>query len=171
MSKDEIKTAVEKLLEINDVIKQLDDSLRQAAINVLIPLHFPSAHGAQKPASPSVQVQGDAKAATAPDNSDLGAFLESFEQSKPADSVLMLVAWLYSHYGAYSITAREIQELGDSCGLILPKRPDNTMRQAKNDGKTLFTQQGKGWRLTVSGELYIKNKFAVKKGNKPLPSE
>ena len=84
---------------------------------------------------------------------------------------MVLVAWLYSHYGAYPISPKEIQELGDSCGLVIPNRPDNTMRQAKCDGKGLFQQQGKGWRLTVSGELNMKNQFKVKKGNKPLPKE
>ncbi len=165
---DEAKT---KLLEINELIKQLDESMRETAIQLLVPLYF---HGADEPRKPAVDPSGDNKSlakGVPPSTDDLGDFIASFEQGKPADNVLLLVAWLYSHYGAYPISAKEVQELGDSSGLVIPNRPDNTMRQAKSDGKSLFLQQGKGWRLTVSGELYLKNKFNVKKGNKPLPKD
>ena len=84
---------------------------------------------------------------------------------------MLLVAWLYGIYGVYPITAKEIKELGDSCGLVIPARPDNTMRKAKKNGKSLFSQQGKGWQLTVSGEMFLKEAYKVKKGNKPLPKE
>lgn len=166
-----IGDAKAKLLEINELIKQLDESLRQAAIQLLVPLYF---EGADKPrtlsAGSSNDNQNRAKELP-PSTDDLGEFIASFEQGKPADNVLLLVAWLYSHYGVYPISTKEIQELGDSSGLVIPNRADNTMRQAKSDGKNLFQQQGKGWRLTVSGELYLKNKFSVKKGNKPLPKD
>lgn len=169
MKSSEIKATTQNLLEINDVIKQLDESMRETALRVLVPLYFPTANVPEKKVTESSPAYKKGADKAEPDNSDLGEFLQSFEQGKPADSVLLLVSWLYSHYGAYPITAKEIQELGDSCGLILPQRPDNTMRQAKNDGKSLFTQQGKGWRLTVSGEMYIKSTYNVKKGNATLP--
>ncbi len=166
-----IEETKKKLLEINELIKQLDESMRAAALQVLIPLYFSSAGEQPKKASADVPDDKTAAVSEPPDTSALGNFITSFEQSKPADNVLMLVAWLYSHYGAYPIAAKEIQELGDACGLVIPNRPDNTMRQAKSDGKSLFVQQGKRWRLTVSGELYMKNTFKVKKGNTPLPKE
>ena len=170
MKDTKIDEAKAKLLEINELIKQLDESMREAAIQLLVPLYF---HGSDEP-RPAVGSSSDNKnpAKGLPQSTDdLGDFIASFEQGKPADNVLLLVAWLYSHYGAYPMSAKEIQELGDSSGLVIPNRPDNTMRQAKSDGKSLFLQQGKGWRLTVSGEIYLKNKFNVKKGNKPLPKD
>ena len=165
---DEVKG---KLLEINDVIKQLDESLRATALQVLVPIYFPDAGENQKQSASCAKGNQDEVKPEPPDTDDLGNFLASFEQSKPAENVILLVAWLYSRYGAYPVSAKEVQELGNSCGLVIPNRPDNTMRQAKNDGKNLFTQQGKGWRLTVTGELYMKSKFNVKKGNTPLPKE
>jgi len=84
---------------------------------------------------------------------------------------MLLAAWLYSQYGAYPVEAKEIKEFADECGLVIPNRSDNTMRQAKDKGKSLFNQQGKGWKPTVSGELYLKNTYNVKKGNKELPKE
>lgn len=170
MKSPKIDEAKANLLEINDVVKQLEESLRATAIQVLVPMYFPdtSKHG-----KPTTIGTTDNKAVEPElhDTDDLGNFIASFEQSRPAENVMLLVAWLYSHYGAYPMSTKEIQELGDSCGLVIPNRPDNTMRTAKSDGKTLFQQQGKGWRLTVSGELYMKNQFNVKKGNKPLPKE
>jgi hypothetical protein len=100
--------------------------------------------------------------------SELAAFISSYDHKKPADNVMLLAAWLYSSYGGHPITAKEIKELGDSCGLVVPSRPDNTMRQAKNKGKSLFNQQGKGWQPTVSGEIYFKEHYKVKKGTKPI---
>lgn len=163
--------AKEKLLEINELIKQLDESMRTAALEVLLPLYFSGAGELPKKVHRDIQEDGKTSVSEPPDTSDLGNFIASYETSKPADNVMLLVAWLYSHYGVYPIATKEIQELGDSCGLVIPTRPDNTMRQAKSDGKGLFHQQGKGWRPTVSGELFLKNKFNVKKGNTPLPKE
>jgi len=171
MKNAKIEEAKANLLEINEVIKQLDESLREAALQVLVPMYFPDTSKQDRAAAIGTKDKKEAEESAAPDTDDLGNFIASFEQSKPAENVMVLVAWLYSHYGAYPISPKEIQELGDSCGLVIPNRPDNTMRQAKCDGKGLFQQQGKGWRLTVSGELYMKNQFKVKKGNKPLPKE
>lgn len=171
MKDTKIDEAKAKLLEINELIKKLDESMRETAIQLLVPLYF---HNADEPRKSPVGLSSDNKnphKGLPPSTDDLGEFIASFEQGKPVDNLFLLVAWLYSYYGAYPISAKEIQELGDSSGLVIPSRSDNTMRQAKNDGKSLFVQQGKGWRLTVSGELYLKDKFNVKKGNKPLPKD
>lgn len=169
MERKHIEEAKTKLIEINQLITQLDPSIRSAAFDILAPHYF-----SDIPSMPSHKNTGkvkDLNSSEAPDFSDLGAFISSFDTSKPTDNVMLLVAWLYASYGLYPMTAKEIKELGDSCGLITPSRPDNTMRQAKRSGKGLFTQQGKGWQPTVSGELFLKNTYQVKKGNKPIPKE
>lgn len=171
MKNTKIEDAKTNLLEINELIKQLDESLRETALQVLVPMYFPDTSKQEKSEAIGPKDKKEAEESAVPDMDDIGSFIVSFEKSKPAENVMMLVAWLYSKYGVYPISTKEIQELGDSCGLILPSRPDNTLRQAKSDGKGLFQQQGKAWRLTVSGELYMKNQFKVKKGNKPLPKE
>ena len=91
-----------------------------------------------------------------------------FDHKQPKNNVLLIVAWLYSQYGVFPITTKEIKDIGNSTGLVIPGRPDNTMRTAKKKGKNLFNQHGKGWRLTVSGETYLREIYSVKKGNKPL---
>jgi hypothetical protein len=169
MKDTKINEAKAKLLEMNELIKQLDESMRETAIQLLVLLYFQGADGSRKPTRIAGGDNKDPAKLAASNTDDLGDFIASFEQGKPADNVILLVAWLYSHYGAYPVSAKEVQELGDSSGLVIPNRPDNTMRQAKTEGKNLFIQQGKAFRLTVSGELYVKSKFNVKKGNKPLP--
>jgi hypothetical protein len=172
MDKKEIEGVKEQLLDINKLISQLDPSIRAAAFDILAPYYF--SHQQHPPAQLKKPVDkagsGGAKV-PAPDTSDLEAFISSFENDKPVENAKLLVAWLYSNYGVYPMTAKEIKELGDSCGLIVPSRIDNTMRVAKNNGKGLFTQQGKGWKLTVSGETHLKEDYGVKKGNKPLPED
>jgi len=172
MDKKDIGEIKSKLLEINQLISQLDPSIRASAFEVLAPYYFshippppPARSGTGNPSA------GSPGAGSAPDTCDLGEFISSFDSDKPADNVMLLVAWLYSNYGLYSIPPKEIKELGDSCGLIVPARPDNTMRQAKKNGKTLFSQQGKGWQPTVSGEMFLKETYKVKKGKKPVPKE
>lgn len=172
MNKNDTEEVKAKLLEINKLISQLDPSIRAAAFEILAPYYFSHKQHAPVHAKATADTESSGGSATdTPDTSDLGAFISAFDTNKPVDNVMLLVAWLYSNYGTYPITVKEIKELGDSCGLIVPARPDNTMRQAKKNGKGLFNQQGKGWQLTVSGELFLKETFKVKKGNKTIPKE
>jgi hypothetical protein len=163
---EEAKTA---LLEINELLVQLDPSIRASAFDILRPLYFIEDQPAPKRLPWAKDFEEQNQDDSAP--SELDDFIASRDHKKPADNVMLLAAWLYSMYGQYPITAKEIKELGDSCGLILPARPDNTMRQAKNKGKSLFNQQGNGWQPTVSGAIYFKDEYKVKKGTKPLPKE
>jgi len=76
---------------------------------------------------------------------------------------------LYSQHGITPITASFCRNISGQIGFTIPGRPDNTMRQAREKGKVLFRQHGKSWLLTISGELYVKEKYGVRKGNKTLP--
>lgn len=154
------------LLSINEIVAQMDPSVRASTFDLLTSRFLEQ----KKTAPPEHKNTDSNKSPDAPDTSDLGAFISSLDTSKPSEAVMVLVAWLYSNYGVYPISAKEIKELADSCGLTVPNRSDNTMRGAKNNNKALFTQQSKGWQLTVSGEMYMKETYKVKKGNTPLPS-
>lgn len=157
------------LVEINEFLGKLDPSIRAAAFEILLPLYLLEEQDQRKRTTPPKETKSPKEVEGAP--SELADFIVAHDQEKPAENVALLAAWLYSTYGLYPITAKEIKELGDACGLIVPNRPDNTMRQAKNKGKSLFNQQGKGWQPTVSGEIYFKETYKVKKGTKALPKE
>ena len=166
---DKKKEARAALVEINELLVKLDPSIRAAAFEILRPLYFVEEPAQPKRKIPPKETESSGEDEGAP--SELADFIASHDQKKPADNVTLLAAWLYSTYGLYPITPKEVKELGDSCGLIVPNRTDNTMRQAKNKGKSLFNQQGNGWQPTVSGEIYFKEKYKVKKGSKALPKE
>jgi hypothetical protein len=171
MDKKSIEEMKAKLLEISEFVAKLDPSMRAAAFEMLRPRYF-SEKPLQKTQDAENNDQSNAGTATNKDSpTELADFIKAYEHKKPADNVLLLAAWLYSTYGVYPITVKEVKELGDSCGLVIPGRPDNTMRQAKKKGKSLFNQQGKGWQPTVSGEISLKETYKVKKGNKAIPKD
>lgn len=167
MSNKRLEDVKKKLFEMNEIISKLDPTIRAAAFDILQPEYFETP--AVPPKNDTRKKEAAARPGTHPD--DLGKFISAHEQTKPADNVTLLAAWLYSHYGSYPITAKEIKELGDTCGLLTPRRSDNTMRQARHKGKALFIRNGKGWKPTITGEIYFNETYGVKKGNKPLPKE
>lgn len=165
----DFESAKKTLLDINEVVSKMDPAVRVATFDLLVSRYLSDA--SITPKLPVVKPKVGQKPEGQADTSDLAAFLGSLDTKKPSDAVMIMVAWLYSQYGAYPITAKDIKELADSCGIIVPARSDNTMRQAKADGKSLFVQQGKGWKLTVSGEVYLRETYQVTKGTKQLSKE
>jgi hypothetical protein len=166
MDESKIDEAKTKLNQINDFISPLDPELKQKAIAILIPLYFDE-HKLSKGASKQPEDMNE----PASDEADLTEeqkFFSSFNHTKAADNVVMMAAWLYSQHGVYPITPEEIKAYAAKLGLTVAARVDNTMRQAKRDGKGLFRQVGKGWEPTLTGEGYFKDTYGVKKGNKPL---
>ena len=142
MDKEIIDEVQFKLLKMNKIIAKLDPAIRNTAFEIMVPYYFDDQPTKkQKNGNKSKGGKGKSSAKEA-DTSDLESFISSFEHKKPKDNIMLLTAWLYSQQGAYSIQAKEIKELADSCGLVIPNRSDNTMRAAKNKGKSLFKQQG-----------------------------
>lgn len=162
MASDKIKSATEKLLEINQIITKLDPAIRSAAFDILTPLVFEEEDVSEKPGTAHKKQKQISTA-------DKEKFLSLFEHDKPKDYVLLIAAWLYSQHGVFPITKALMDEEASNAGLTVPERPDNTMRTAKQKGKNLFRQKNSGWQLTVAGEAYLKETYSVKKGNKPVP--
>lgn len=151
------------LLKINDVVGKMDPALRVQTFDLLVARYLGKPVAQAKTATASTDKEKFSEK-TAPDTSELGKFIVSLDTKKPADALNVLIAWLYSQRGSQPFTVNELKELADSCGLTIPSRPDMTLRQSKNDGKTLFSKSGSGWKLTVSGELHLKENYKVSKG-------
>jgi hypothetical protein len=166
MGNDTIDDVKGKLTELNEFVKPFCPEIRPLAFNILAPLYFDGLAQNRKPIIPSGVDQVDETQICTSD--DMGTFFCSFDHKQPKNNVLLITAWLYSQYGVFSINGKTIKDIGNDTGLVIPSRPDNTMRTAKKKGKSLFNQQGKGWKLTVSGESYLRETYGVKKGNKPL---
>lgn len=171
MGKDSLDEVKSKLMEMNQVIIKLDPAIRSAAFDIMVPYYFKDKVTKRTKGQAKPKGSSGAGLDSNVDTSDLSAFIGNFESIKPKDNVMLLVAWLYSQYGAYPIQVQQIKDLASECGMVIPNRSDNTLRQAKDKGKSLFNQQGKGWKLTVSGELFIQGKYNVKKGNNSFPKD
>jgi hypothetical protein len=94
-------------------------------------------------------------------------FFTTHEGGKPADNAYLVVAYLYSQYGATPFSMEDVRAVADHAGLTLPERVDVTLSGAKKAGKALFKRAGRG-RLqpNVHGETYLKNTYEVTRGNK-----
>jgi len=168
MNPDKIREIEEKLADINRIISGLDPAIRSAAFEILAPYYFDEelTNSAQKPAA-----KGKDTGTPSTTPAEFESFFSSFDHKKPKDNVLLIAAWLYSQHGVFPISAKDTKNYADRTGLTVPKRPDNTMRSAKKNGKSLFRQSGDGWELTVHGETYVKETYGVKKGTKARVSE
>jgi hypothetical protein len=161
-----IKETTQKLNEINKTISKLDPAIRLEAYNRLAPMYF--GDGQSHPDkndknNAGIQISSE----------DKEKFFEELEDD-PTENVKHIVAWFYSQYGSIPISVQMIEEEANNLGRTIPNRSDNTMRQGKDqkkNGKSLFRKNGKGWQLTVPGEMFVKKTYGVKKGNKPLPVE
>lgn len=164
MGKENINEIKEKLIELNETISAFCPEIRSAAFDILAPYYFDKIPKTGK----VKKKEGDQISETQVETEDMGLFFNSFDHKQPKNNVLLISAWLYSQYGVFPVTTKLIKAIGSDTGLVIPDRPDNTMRTAKKKGKGLFSQQGKGWKLTVTGETYLRETYGVKKGNKPF---
>jgi hypothetical protein len=159
-----IEDAKAKLAEMNKVIGDLDESIRSAAFDLLVPLFFDDhERGSETKSETATKPGRERETASSHDPAQL---FSKNEHDKPKDNVHLVAASLYAEYGLFPMTAADIRASADGAGLIIPTRPDNTMRSAKKAGRSLYRQKGSGWELTVSGEAFLKEKYGVTRGNR-----
>lgn len=168
MDKKQIEDVKKKLLEINTLISSLNPEIRAAAFDVLAPFYFSQD---REPELVELPIKGKKGVVKTEHPADSGAFFAAFTHDKPSDNVHLITAWLYSQYGIFPITRKEIGDFSADVGLTIPDRPDRTMAAAVSEKKKLYKKQGSGWQLTVHGESYMKQTYNVKKGSKPRPTE
>jgi len=141
MTTDEFHEAVERLRQVNDAIKDLDDAIKTQAFEVLRPFitkgkgsaaSAPAAH--PEPAEASHADGGDGEAG-------LREFLAAQDGSKPSDNVRAIVAWLYGQYGIQPFKASEVEVLAHQVGVTVPTSVNMTLTQMSRDGKKLLQKK------------------------------
>ncbi len=169
-----MKNAVNKILEINGIIKSLDPALQERASEVLLRMAFgnvlttPNSRDNVKLHSRNlkkINAFSHKVPLVRPE------FFSGHEHDRLKDNVHLIVAWLYSIYGLFPIETRLVRETALQVGLMIPNRPDNTMRQAKCKGHSLYEHVGRGWQLSTLGERYIQQRYEVKPGKAPFDIE
>lgn len=161
MKKELLKQMASRLGEVNDIIKKLDPTIREASFNLL------AWYVTDGKTQPPPQKPED----NASDEISDSDFFIKFDHQKPSDNVLLIAAHFYSQFGAVAISADEIRSKADEVGVTAPARPDMTLNNARRDGKLLFTRMARGlFKPTVHGEKFFKETYSVRKGTKQKPA-
>jgi hypothetical protein len=157
MNETTLKERTKKLLEINEIVKKLDETIRPAAFLLLQDyVSGSAAPDKEKPHHPVPHIDaGEGRE----------GFFSKFNHAKPSDNVLLVSAYHYSQYGSSPFSVEEIKALADQVGVTIPNKPYMTLTAAQRKGKGLFRSVGKGvFCPTVHGETFFKNTYKVSKG-------
>jgi hypothetical protein len=157
-----------RMKEFEKAVLDLDESIRGAAFTMMEG-YILGGVTPQQPRQAGLVEPGRPQSDHEPGNEAVEAFFAKGEITKPADAVYAIAGYLFSQYGSAPFTIDDVRELAQQVGLTLPDRPDNTLRNAKKNKKSLFRLKGDGWVTTASGELVLKEKFDIKKGRKKRP--
>ena len=141
----EFEEAVRNIFKINEIVRQLDESIRPQAFQILASVSA----GRYIPPIPE----------ELPTKLGLTGFAGRYGRGTPAQNVVVLAAWMFLHEGEAPITARRIHLLANSCGLPVPRRPDCTMRYASHGGSPIFERGDGGWYLNAAGRDYVVKAF------------
>ena len=165
MDKDTFADITERLLDINAVIVDLDESVRAPAFEFLRPYitdQYPWLPGGSQSA-PS--------GGSAPDAGSATAFVRSQGIDDPADAVRAIAAWWFSQYGAAPIRRTDIETIAAEIGATVSNRPDKTLKEMRAGGKVVFRAAREGGYVPTvpHGELFFEHEYRVAKGTKTAP--
>jgi hypothetical protein len=157
-----------RLLEVNEVIKKLDESIRVAAFDFLKPYISSGEIVAPK----DKHGKHDPAAGAGGGTDDLATLIEKHSSDKPSHNAKLLSAYWFSEYGSAPFTTKWIEDSATSAGLTIPDSVGMTFRQAQAKGKPVYEPLGEKGLIkpTITGEGYLKHTFGVKKGTKTPPT-
>jgi hypothetical protein len=177
MDDSQFNQTVERLREIDEVIKKLDPAIRADAFEMLKPFALgpPSSnkHPQQEAQQQRERRERDPQQASPAETSGAEKFVRSQKLDKPDQAVKAIAAWWYSQYGVAPFTQKDVKVIADEIGVTLPARPDMSIKRTKNaDGKAVFRNAGKGKLVPTQphGELFLQKEYGVTKGTKTPPS-
>ncbi len=163
MDQKDLQTIRSRLVEVNLIISKLDPAIKIPAFELLKPfiLGIATVSGGT-PADTDMPASGiSTHAGHARD------FFVSLDPKKPADSVLVLTAWIYTQRGSEPFSLIELEDLFDEVGVPRPARLDMTLRACSRKGKKFFTNAGYGkYRPTVYAENHFKQEMNLRPGKR-----
>lgn len=173
MDEKKIDALKAQLESIGKLIGDLSPEIRSAAFELFLPLLQPE--GKAPTAGQHAKHPKTAKDQTTTvlsEVTDASEFFAAHPTKTPADAALLVTGYWFSQYGSAPLSVATIKTIANEAGLTLPTRVDMTLKQAKDRGRLLFSGSAKAdFKPTTAGELYLKEKFQIKKGNAAPPSE
>lgn len=149
--------------QIVKVLAKEDSATRQRAIAAAMTLLGEAQ--LDKPKGP-VPSAGEHRSGDGP--VDLASFFEREEGLKSADHVYLCAAYHYSIHGTAAFSLDELRSIASDAGVVLPDRPDMTLRQGRKKGKRLFQSAGRdAYKPTAAAGALFKDRWQVRPGNKP----
>lgn len=145
----EFEVVAERIIRIDQIVRQLDESIRPLAFQMLARAAEQIEVASALPGQHPLPLAG------------LEEFAARHASETPAQNMLTLTAWIYLQEGDSPITPQKIRSLADACGLRVPRRPDCTLRYASHRSNLLFSRHGYGWLLTPYGQAYVRQQFGA----------
>lgn len=103
---------------------------------------------------------------------DIGEFFARAEPGEPADNLYACAAFHFAKNGLAPFSVKDLQDIADRAGVILPNRPDMTLRGAGGKSKRMFQPAGRGkFRPTAQAGIWFRERFGVGPGRRADNSE
>lgn len=174
MDRHQFEATATRLREVNDILEELDPSIRSEAFTVLrdyvVQDREAPTDSTEEQATPSEQGQVDEGYQYLVPPDDAREFLGEHAGDREADNVKAIAALIYSRYGSASFTPSEVEAIAHEAGITIPDRVDSTLQQSSSAKKKLFSKKKSGvFSPTVHGERFLKREYGVTKGTQKRP--
>lgn len=174
MDRDQLEATATRLREVNDILKELDPSIRSEAFTLLrdyVVQGGEAPTGPPEERTPSEREQADEgyyQDLVSTDNAR--DFLGQHAGDKESDNVKAIAALIYSRYGNAPFTPSEVEAIAHEAGITIPDRVDVTLYGSSSAKKKLFSKKKTGvFSPTVHGERFFKREYGVTKGTQKRP--
>jgi hypothetical protein len=171
MNEQEFKDAVDRLNAVNEVVESLDASIRQDAFELLKPYIVGGVALADEIGDDGTEEDDTEK----PDSRagrgtvDFDKLIEVHESDTDHENALVALAIAYARHGKGPYELSVIKAVADEFSLTVPSRLDMTFKRLKRDDKEVLRKQSDGWKVTPSGEAWLKSTYGVSRGKTPPP--
>lgn len=185
MDESVFKERVARLREIDAVISRLDPALRADALEMLKPyvtgesvVVSPPSPGTRRSSGRSRSSSPRPKATTpkqaplvASPAEDEDALLEQHLSDHDHENAMLALALFYKRHGRGPFSMSYVEAIARQHHLNMPKRLDKFFGRARRgEARVLVVRrQADGWKVTPSGETWIKATYGVAMGRDPLP--
>lgn len=171
MDEHEYNQTVERLNKVNEVIEGLDASIRADAFKLLKPyVAAGAAADEEDEVDLNVEESGEKRQKSGGGSVDFDELIESHESDKDYENAVLALAIIYARYGRGPFPLTMIKDTANEFNLTVPARPDKFFARHKRNGKEVLRKQAEGWKVTPSGEQWLKETYEVSRGKQSLPS-
>jgi hypothetical protein len=166
MDEQAFAAAVERLKELNKVISGLDPTIRADAFKLL--QGYVGADASEAIDDEDEAESAEVKKSSSGSKVDFDKLIETHESDKDADNAVLALAITYARHGKGPFAMTVIKGVANEFNLTVPARPDMFFKGHKRQEKEILRKQADGWKITPSGETWLKETYGVGRGKQPL---